>query len=142
MTEPPPKHSCELNHALFYTEGSRDEFFHTNGKERIRVIRFRKCNSLLDRAILRLHADLVIDGKLNTLTSQSLDSLLHRIQLGDSGIGHDAHPLGSHILKVHADLFSRAGTESNTRRRHFKSILLLARRVCRRGQVPADMVHQ
>lgn len=78
------------------------------------------------RTVLGLDSDLVVNLKVDTLTSESLSNLSHGVQLVDILIRHNAHSLGAHILEIHTDLLSDAGAESDGRGGHLKGILFLA----------------
>ena len=94
------------------------------------------------RAILRLCANFIENCELDSLTGQALHSLLHRIELGDIRIGHDANPLGTYIGEVHSDFFGGPRTEADAGRSHLEGIFFLARAIHRCGQVPFHLIEQ
>lgn len=101
----------------------------THGQKRIRPrspkLRLTKRNRLLDTRILRLDPRLRINHILNALSVQCLPRELHCIQLLDRGICDDAHLLGTHVGKVHADFFGAAGAEADVGRSHLEGIFFL-----------------
>ena len=117
-----------------------DDTSTTDCQKRIWLPWLREFNRLLDAAILGLHPDLVVDLKCNALSRQSLDNLLHRVELPHVLVRNHHDALGAHVLEVHAHFLRAPRTEAYTRGRHLKGIFLLLRIVDGCGEVSARLV--
>lgn len=91
------------------------------------------------RSILGLHANLLVHDILNPLSIQSLNTLPHSIELGNSAIRDNHDLFAAEILKVHAHLLCAARAEADVGRGHLEGILLLARDVRGGGELAARL---
>ena len=87
------------------------------------------------RMILGLDSTLAVYLVLDTFSIKTFLNLFHGGQVQDSTVGHNHDLLGSHVLKVHANLLGTARTEANARCCHLECILFLLRIVdrCRKS---------
>jgi hypothetical protein len=109
-------------------------------QKRIWLPRLREVDGLLDTAVLWLDPDFVVDFKRDTFPRQSLNDLLHCVQLSYVLVCDYHDTLRPHVLEVHAYFFCAPWAEANARRCHFESIFLLLREIDRCCEVSASLV--
>jgi hypothetical protein len=77
------------------------------------------------RMVLGLDSTLAVYLVLDAFSVKTFLDLLHGSQVQDGAISHNHDLLGSHVLKVHANFLSTAGSKANARCCHLESILFL-----------------
>lgn len=81
--------------------------------------------------VLGLDSTLAVYLVLDAFPVKTFLDLLHGSQVQDGAISHDHDLLGSHVLKVHANLLGTTRSKTNARCCHLESILFLLRVVDR-----------